>query len=81
MVISASEELNLEKDLDLTALLPVGSTLVVMAGESLNLRPGIEINMNAQNLVVASRQDIDVSSVKLNAQDEVVVLQFTGCQY
>ena len=73
MVISASEELNLEKDLDLTALLPVGSTLVVMAGESLNLRPGIEINMNAQNLVVASRQDIDVSSVKLNSQDEVVV--------
>lgn len=73
MVISASQELSLENDLDLSALLPAGSSVVVMAGENLNIRPGITINMNAQNLVVAARQDITINNVNLDAKDEVAV--------
>jgi len=73
MVISASNELSLEKDFDLSALIPDGSSVVVMAGENLNIRPGISINMNAQNLVVAARQDININSVNIDAKDEVSV--------
>ena len=62
MVISASKELSLEKDFDLSALLPAGSSVVVMAGENLNIRPSITINMSAQNLVVAARQDITINN-------------------
>ena len=44
-----------------------------MAGENLNIRPGITINMSAQNLVVAARQDIAINNVTLDAKDEVAV--------
>jgi hypothetical protein len=73
LVISASQDLELESNLDLTDLLPEGSTLLVKAGGNLNARPGIEVNLLSQNLVVATRQDLAINDVALHAKDEVSV--------
>jgi hypothetical protein len=73
LVISASQDLELESNFDLTDLLPEGSTFLVMAGGNLNARPGIEVNLLSQNLVVATRQDLAINDVALHAKDEVSV--------